>query len=476
MSLTLVGSGGIFTRLGAIGCEYRNVVGFSGTTAPSSSVTWGSTGTGIRDTQTQFAAIDATINTAGLFYSDGLKAIRDNLRSVLVGPLTNLQGFAQSIILQQVNAYQPMEDPSSISEAFEIIRNEMNASTQSIKNNTVSLSTTAATGNTGDPVVTTSLVGPDGITRQRIYPETLILTVTGSAQIADTAGSEPLSLVGKPQVSTTEWNWPQGSGANLSLTVTDATLDNQRNLLTNSSDFTFTVANTPDNWAAITGAFGTRILDGGSGSGYRGGTTKAVKLLSNGAELTKFGQTFNSSGGTLGRLYPYGTTDRSTVYAFNSQVAVSATPVAGVLGASLVDSTNTVITNEAGTAQTLFKTLTSVSTAFVPFNGYFQTPSPLPSTVKLSIGFTTAMDNTKFALVDDVSLIEAEEAYAEGPYVTVFRGATEVALDDTWTITASNNAPTTGGVFTNLFWRWCGTEVAQLPTASSPTISDSLVT
>src|SRR5262249_37593288 len=169
-------------------------------------------------------------------------------------------------------------------------------------------------------------------------------------QVGATAGSEPFRALGdNAQTDPLYWNWQLGSGATTDLTATDAGLSNAANLLTNSSFETFTVANTPDNCAILTGAAAPTIFAAGAGNGFAGATSpNALKYTGNGSELTSIAQTFaQTSGGTPATLLP------DTVYGINFWAKKTAGAVAGALAVDLVDGSNTVVNDDAGTANTI---------------------------------------------------------------------------------------------------------------------------
>ncbi len=154
---------------------------------------------------------------------------------------------------------------------------------------------------------------------------------------------------------------------------------------------------------------------------------------------------------------------------------MSATPSGGVLSFALVDATNTIFNNEAGTANNVTKDLTTVSTTWVPVSGFFQTPSVLPAEpLKFRIKLTTALQNAKTVYIDDVTMIVAGQLYAGGPFIGIFPGSVATVLNDTMTVTVANNW---AGKFQKAFQTFFDMRSigVQLPSSGSPSISDSLV-
>src|SRR5690606_15589688 len=98
----------------------------------------------------------------------------------------------------------------------------------------------------------------------------------------------------------------------------------------------------------------------------------------------------------------------------------------------------------------------------------------LPSSYKLRVRLSTALDNGVSVFVDDLALAEATRFYTGGPYVAAFAASVNPALEDHWTVAITS---TLGG-FQKLFERFFGMRQLglTLPFSSTPTISDSLVT
>ena len=471
MSVALTGSGGLFTALGKIGAAQRTVYGHIGTADPSTTAAWGSGGPAIKpvasainDILTQLAA------SAAPQLANGVWGSRDSYREVHQQYLTDLQQLAQSLVIELVHADAVLPSKTLPVALKELIR-QMVAGSATLTKNTVSATVAAVAGNTGDAVLICSLVDPTGVNREHVLPEVLdaVVTADGQQDGGATVGAEVLTITG--ELATTgelNWQWPDGSSSANTVTLVNPSENASTNLLTNSAFEAFT-AHSPDNWAIVTGTANTSIF-GATGSNAIRSTGSSLQFLGDGAELTAITQTFNSTLGTTSNPKPL------TVYGVNCWHKISTGAVAGNLTLSLVDVSGTVINDDAGTANTVTQNLAlSSNSTFTAINGFFRTPSVMPSTVKLRLKLTTALSSGKSVYIDDLAMAEAAELYASGPLVVAFRGGlVDVVKDDAYTITVANNG---GGTFQQIVQQNFDMRSLRLmfPTAASGTIANTLV-
>lgn len=453
----------VFTTLGKIGGAYRNINGFRGATAPASAVAWGASGPAIKDTKTAFDDIAARFTSSLQYLTEDLFSERDALRSAVEGSLQSLATRAANYVVEVVNADTPLA-AKTIDRALAELISQMDAASESVKAATVSAAVTAGGSNIGDAQLVCGVKGPDGLSREYVVAETITATVTQDRNGGTDAGSEVLTVT-SPAASTSShaYDWPTGSGLSTTLTVVDPELDAQTtgNLLTNS-DFEDFTTNVPDSWSILVGTAGTSVLK--STSPTFGDGTASLQFVGDDAELTSIAQTLT-------------TLEAATVYAFNAWVRVDVTPANGTLAFELVDGSNAIIADDAGTNNQTTKALTGVSTPWVAVNGFFRTPTNLPSTIKMRVRLSAALEDTRSVYVDYLALTPATELYTGGPYAAVFRGATDVILRDVWTTAIANNMTANGAVFQNLFQRWFDMRGLglQLPSSGAPTQADSLV-
>lgn len=393
-------------------------------------------------------------------------ASRDSYRNTHDGQVSYLQQLAQKVVIQMVDDDVKLAS-KDITSAMTIVISQMVTGGQTVQKPTLTaIAVTAGGSNNGDAVCQATYTGNNGVQQDYVFTENISVKCTTDSQGFGTLGSETFSVVGSAAArNQLDWSFPAGSGANTSITATDAQLNASGNVLTNSSFNAFTVANTPDNWSIVVGTPGTTIFSD-SGNAYQG--ANCLKIAGNGAELTALTQTFALSTGTLSTLLP------STTYGLNVRLKVSSVPGAGVMEINLIDGSNNVINDAAGTANTLTQALTALTTSYTAKNTFFRTPTVLPPTVKLRIRFTTALSNTVNLFIDNLALVKATQVYTGGPFIAVHAGATKTVLNDVYTIAASS-ADDSG-------WQTMAEQLfnmrslgLQLPSGGSPTIADTLI-
>lgn len=470
MSITYDGTGGLFTRVGRLGGAILAVNDFRGV-ADLSAASIDSVGNAVDEIRDEYAASR----------SDLIKTLydsRDSYRGVHSAFITAMKSIAENTIIQQVNDDVKLPALTLSTALTELIR-QMVADSESVDANTVSASVAAGSANTGNSSVVVSLISGYGKTLEYVYDEDVVLRCTADSKTGGaTEYRETFTASGEAaQSDKLSWDWPKGSATNKTLVSVDAEEDAGSNKLTNSAWGTFTVANTPDSWSILVGSAGTDILEETSVV-FRTGE-KALKIACDGATLTSIAQTFNSGSGTNTTLSP------NTVYAFNFWGRKTTSLAAGVLSVELVDGSNVVIADDAGTNNATTFTLSGWTTSYVAKNGFFRTPKVLPTTYKMRIRLTTAGTNSESFYIADLALTPATQLYIGGPFVAVFGGSTSpVAASgtnaaDKWTISVVNNY---GGAFQQMFWRMfdmpnLGTIGLILPSnaGGSETIDDALV-
>jgi len=459
MTIALTGTGGLFTRVGRCGGLLNAINAFRGT-ANLSAASIVSIGTGIDNVEAQFASTNQQL-------VDALYAARNSHRLAHSQLATYLQGLSQQVVVTMADDDVRLVT-KSLSAALETLISQMTAASASVPRPTVSVGTiTAGSSNAGNGACVASITGKTGVQRDYVFAENIDLTVTSDSALGATQGREPLSLLGDAAQADPLWfEWEDGSGASATLNAVDAAEDAGTNLLTNGDFETFSVANTPDNFSILDGTAGTHIFSAGSSDAYAG--SNGLKYTGNGSTNPSIAQTFNLSGtGTAGRLLP------NTVYAFNCWLKKSATAT-GILAIELVDGSNAIIADDATTNNALTKDISTLTTSFAAFNGFFRTPRNLPSTVKLRIRTSTAINSGQSVFLDHAAMCAANEAYTGGPYVAVFSGSSRFVKGDTFVIPINNNY---GSGWQRLAERFFGMRTLglQLPSSASPTISDSLI-
>lgn len=479
MTVTLLTTGGLFTRLGVFASGINSANKFL---ASGDIDAGGLDSVGVLlDTKAraQFAsALQYVLETPQSLY-----ATREAVRSALDTYKQSLRTFAEQTLIEQVHADVTLVDKSVTGAIKELIVQMKGSGSLYNADNDVDASVASAvvsanSGNTGTGKLVVSVVRPDGRNHELCLAETLEAICQTDGQVSGTAGSETFLLRGEPAITDSlAHNWPGGSAASVNLTSIDATLDNSGNLLTNSCFDIFNVnsgnANLPDNWVlGSAGTLGTDIF--AEASVIYGTTGKALKFTGTGSNpLSEISQTFDDAGGTLATLVPNG------VYAVNFFAKDSGAGLtAGVVAVSLVDGSGTVINDDAGTANTVSFAYSDTTGTYAAFNGYFRLPKVLPSIIKLRIKVTTALTSGESVYIDHLALAAATDIYGQGngPYACLFSGSTNWIVDDKITVAVSNTR--TGGMqewFNRLFdMRALG---LQLPsdTGGAETIADTLI-
>lgn len=455
---------GVLIRLMAHLNGIRSGVGPAPVGATSGSAFWGSPGPEILDLDTQANAIFNQFLSTDKDILGTFWPMIANLRTNVGALLPQMGQIVIANLVRMVNddTGGGYTDPQ---QALPVLIAQMTTASASVNANNVG-STVTAGSNTGNAILVCSTTNYDGTTLQHVFPETL----TALTYNADTAGAERLAVTGPAQVADSlDYLWPGGSGCNRSITVVTSSDNAGGNLLTNSGFETFTVANTPDNWELLVATVGTTLFSNAV-QAYRG--SKSIKITgTGGAQLTSIAQKFNDASYTLGTLAA------DTVYQFSAWVYLSAVPSTGVLAFSLINASNATITDDAGTSQIVSTALTSgiSATTWTNIKGTLRTPATLPSAVKLRIHMTTAIESAKSVSIDNVTFTPATQLYAGGPFVSVHRGATDLVVNDRYTIAVTNDYE---GIFQTWFNRIFDMRNRgfQLPSKANgtETISDTL--
>ncbi len=494
MSVTLTGTGGLFTRLGTLGALILDINGALGNTAPASATTWGSGGKNINALKTAINLVQAQFATTRQDLADGLYGDRDALRGAVKDYRDAVQARAAQVLIQMFNDDAIL--PSlTVEAAMNALYNQMNGHADKITT-TNTTSVTAANGINGTPngdgVCIASLVEPvRGYTLQNVFAEVINLICSQSSQEGATLSQETFAATGDTAATDPlAFDWPSayGSGVALDLTAADAGEDSANsdfhNLLTNSDFETFTVANTPDSWTITSGSAGTDFF--AAGAGYDG--NNALKITPGGVANPALTQTFtvgSTNGQTLGALKP------NTVYGACC-AAKKGAGATGTLTLSLVGTDgSTVFNDNAATANTISKDISTLTTSYVfgAISGFFRTPQLLPENLAGQtvagprFRIRTASLATESVYVDRLCLVEAKQLYNGGPFTAIFSGATKFVKNDSFKLTVANDY---AGAWVQMLERLfgmrnllnyaSGTRGIQLPSTGGGTaIADSLL-
>lgn len=471
MSVTLVGTGGLYTRLGVF---FRGIESANAEISNQYLETGGlaSVGRTSLNILAQFASAQQEV-IKGLFDA------RDAMRSSPSQWKSFLAGLAVSTATEMVSDDTSPVATDTTTIVKEIQRQMIGSGTlynadNDVDASTVTASATARSSNNGTGKLQVSIKRGDGRSGELCFNETIEADCTGDAQGSGTARSETFVVRGEVAVSDPlAWDWPAGSGGSITLTSIDTELDAQTtgNLLTNSDFYDTTVANTPDNWEILVGVAGTDIFSEAT-TVYRT-AMKALKFTgTGGSPLSSIAQEFESVDGSNIELEP------NTVYLVNFFARKSASLSAGVISVDLLDGTNTVVSDDAGTANTTTVAHGTLTTSYAAYTATFVTPRVLPTTgLKFRIRVSTALTSGESVYIADLAMAVGTEVYAGGPKVAIFSGATNWLVDDHIDLAVTNDYAGKMQQYMDRVFDLRGKGL-QLPsnTASAETILDTLIT
>lgn len=467
MPVTLIGAGGLFTRLGKIGFAINSVRDFLRAGDLSAG--------GIKSLGVNADAIVDAFESSRQDLSYPVYPARDTYRKAHGTYLAALRTLAQNVLVEMVNDDTPLP-AKTVLEALKELRRQMIATSDYISPPTVSATVAAGGSNVGTGKLIASVKAASGVQLDYLFEEVVKATVVTDGQGTGTEGKETFSIKGEAaQLDYLAYDWPLGSGASVSLNAVDADVNNDgKNVLQNSSFATYSTANAPDNWPKDTGTPGTTYGQATGSNSYKGNS--GLYIAGNGVELTSLSQPFSTTpsttlnaGGTSYAIKP------STVYGINFWAKVSSAPAAGVMEVALIDGAGNITTDAEGVENKITQAVTALDANWLAINGFFRTPAAHPASgYKLRIRLTTAITNTHTLYLDHFAMTPATQLYAGGPYVAIFSGATEFLIDDYFNITVANDY---GSKWAVLLERLFGLRALGVIIPSDPTetILDSLI-
>ena len=455
MSINFNSTQGYFPRVGALIAAFQaDVQRMSNQTVSPTNATLG--GYPVKSLGNDTSQVRAQFTSTNLDILDGWYSSVADRRTATSGWLTTLQGLVEAVGIEMAHDDVTLVNKTKDLAVAEIIR-QMESGNVTVKKNVTSASVAAVSTNTGNCTVAANITGPDGVNREYVFAETIDIVIDSDSGRGGTAGSETATITGEPAVDPLDWNWPLGSGAGASITVTDPGVDAGQNLLTNS-DFEDFTSGLPDDWTVVSG---TNATIGSSGVSYIPSGSTSLKFVGNGSAIQTIKQPFTS-----------GVLEPNRVYATNFAVQANAS-CNGTISISLVNNTTlAVINDDEGTANTLSIDMSLQTTSWNANNTFFfRTPKSLPSAgVAFCINTTQAMNATAYL---QGSMCEATETYPGGPFLAVFRGSVDPIVGDKWEATISNDFG--GKLQTNhdrlLDMKSMG---LQLPSSASPSINETL--
>jgi Carbohydrate binding domain len=450
MGIPLTGSGGLFSRMGAL-AQLKNDVNVNrGTTIPAD----------VNSINSQYETTDQNLLT-NLYqtlssYQNSSSTFSSYIRSL-----------ASSTIIQMVNDISSQAN-QNLSTALQFLINQMLATGQTVNRCTLSSGVAYSPSNIGNPNVVISLSDFNNLLVEDCFAETATGQVTQDSQTSPSlAGVEQMSFQSQYSVSDTfSWLYPAGSGTSLTLTAVSGMTNNgsgTNNWLNNGS-FESWLGGIPSGWTAETGTPGTTIIQSSSPV-YDG--SFALEFLGNGSENTAIAQQFSTPSGTFAttaNVLP------NTLFMVNLWCQVSGTPSSGVIRVALTNGT-TPINDNSGTPNSFDINLTTLTNTWVPFSGTFRTPNQMPTSVFLEIKMITPITTAFKVYFDRVSFCQPRQMYAGGPFVSVFSGNINMIKGDSFIVTINNAYNGINQFFFDECFNMKSLSLI-LPSSISPTIPD----
>lgn len=454
MAVTLTGAGGLFTRIGHMG----GTLNYINASRDQSFLDH------LDLTRADYPTSDQTV-------TDQLYQQGDAWVNGQEGFTAFLASMGEETIIEMVQDDTQREDLNLSTALAELIR-QMRVAAASVNKPAVTGTITYGNGvvaNVGTGVGIVSVLSGLGVQRDYAFDESIRLICSADAQSGGaTAGQESFTYTAERLISPqTFWQWPIGSGASGTVSCISAAQEQSEttNLLNNGGFEDFT-ANAPDNWTIVVGVAGTTVDDGGSTNALTG--SNCLALIGNAAVLHNLTQTFGTAGQTTANLTP------QIPYILSFWSKVSNNAATGTFVVKLVDSAGTTINDDAGTANSTTIVVDSETTTYANHSAVFRLPRDIPTTVKVSILFTSAL-SAHTLYVDELILTPATVLYDGGPAFAVVRGGVDWVLADQINLAVANNV--SGTFFQGLFERLFSMRTLDLilPSTTSPTISDALI-
>ena len=375
---------------------------------------------------------------------------RDSWRSAQAQWLTAIANEMGNTLAQQTNRDTPLI-AVNYQTALPVLIAQMQSTNDSIQKPTVTATVTAGGTNLTDAAVEASVKDGDGLQLDYVYPETLTATVTSDAGTGGVAYQESVSIVGAAARNRTDYNWPGGSGANLSTQFVNAA----NATLVQNGDFEDWTSNTPDQWSVIVGTPGTNIIKG----------TQPLRGLSNLKLLAD---------GAGARIRQAVTLQADTVYAVNAYMEIVSGGGSGSdsLILKLVNGSGTTINDDQSSANAVTTLGNALSTGtYAAKGGFFRTPKTLPAQTFFDIQISGSSGS--FYAIDLLAFTQATQLYQGGPWVGLFSGGTQATKGETWSIAIANNKMA-GAKFVRYLDRWFDLKSLglKIPSAVSPTLPD----
>ena len=410
MAMTYDGTGGIFTRLGAIIYFWNQVRSHQS------------------NMKSLLANVQAEYSSTDAYMIDQLNGGIEQRIADAGNILNDLRASAERTVIEmcwaqaQTSTSNPMPE-KDITSAIIWLTRQMDLDSKVIKRNVVTVTSSGAkAANNGNGAFVYLVTPPKRITSTptewpNIRKEIMEARCISDSQAgAITPGTERFMISGGLAYPMMDYRAPGGSGARIEVESITAAVDDGvrgQNIFTNS-DLEDWTSNVPDQFTVSSGTAGTDFVRE-STTVARG--TYGLKAAVTGATF-KIRQQLGSSSGTLGKLQP------DTAYTLGGLFKKDA-GATGTLRVAIEDSGGTAVS----TAEITPIVSSLSSSAWGVVSAEFRTPKILPSTMYLSIGSTVAVA-TAAAYVDEIFCAELVAIAPGGQAVGVVAGSSNWMIDD----------------------------------------------
>jgi hypothetical protein len=424
MALTYTGTGGLFTRLGALVYMMDQVR------------------THQNNLKTLLANVQAEYSSSDAWMIDVLSGGIEGRIAEAGNVLNDVRAAAERTILEMCYAEAIASGATNtmvrkeIREALIWLIRQMDADTKTVDGTTITKSSLAVgASNNGNGKFYYYFEAPHillGSTADWPNIRTEVLEarcVQDGVSGAISRGSEIFEIRGQPAYQGLDYRFPGGSGTLMRLVTCCASVDNGipgQNILHNS-DLEDQTSNLPDRFTVSSGTAGTEFLTETTAANvFRG--SKSLKLAVTGS-VFKIRQRLADFDGTLGRLTP----DRPYLIAVAIKKDTTAT---GTLRISVQDSSGTII----GTSNEFFlsQSIAATTTSFLIYSATVRSPRVIPSEVYLVVETTSAIA-TDSVYIDEIIVAEMMPIAAGGPALAIVAGSTDWSADDNARYTFTNN-------------------------------------
>ena len=414
MPLTYDGSGGLFTRLGALIYMMDQVRAHQA------------------NLKTLLANVQAEYSSTDAWMIDVLSGGIESRIAEAGNILFDVQAAAQKTLIEMCFAEANTSGATNtmirkeITDALVWLIRQMDADTESIDGTTITKSSLVVGGsNNGNGKFYYLFEAPNillGSTADwpNIRTEQLeARCVQDGTNGAISRGSEIFEIRGQPAYANLDYRFPAGSGTRMMLATTCASIDNGapgQNILFNS-DLEDQTSNLPDNWSLVSGTAGTEFLTETTAANvYRG--ARSLRLAVTGSTF-KIKQQLGAFAGTLGRLTP----DRPYLITVAIKKSTTAT---GTLRLSVQDASNNIID---GGNFFLSQSIAATTTSFAQYSATLRSPRVVPSELYFVIETTSAIA-TDSVYIDEITFSEMTPIAPGGPAIAIVAGSSDWAADD----------------------------------------------